>query len=186
METLDYMSVKEKIIKFVPKESFVGMLMQDHNENSIEYILIESEKVGVQQHMPLSWCIENDSFVRSESNEPERKALYGRMNQWIYELGREKTENFLNELFNMVEVTEAQTLSDFRAPSPELLKKMKLVRNAYREMDEETKSILWEMAIFVVELMAKDQHERIQKWKLIERMRGRMDDFLLNGIKGDR
>lgn len=186
METLDYVSVKEKIIKFIPKESFVGMLMQDHDENSIEYILIESEKVGVQQHMPLSWCIENDSFVRAESNEPERKALYGRMNQWIYELGREKTESFLNELFSMVEVTEAQTLSDFRAPSPELLKKMKLVRNAYREMDEETKSILWEMAIFVVELMAKDQHERIQKWKLIERMRSRMDDFLLNGIKGDR
>ena len=67
-----------------------------------------------------------------------------------------------------------------------LLKKMKLVRNAYREMDEETKSVLWEMAIFVVELIAKDQHERIQKWKFIERMRGIMDDFLLNGKKGDR
>lgn len=186
METLDYASVKEKIIKYVPKESFVGMLMQDHDEKSIEYILIESEKVGVQQHMPLSWCIENDFFVRAESNEPVRKALYERMNQWIYDLGRERTENFLNELFCMVEVTEAQTLSDFKTPSPELLKKMKLVRNAYREMDEETKSILWEMAIFVVELMAKDQHERIQKWKLIERMRGRMDDFILNGIKGDR
>ena len=70
--------------------------------------------------------------------------------------------------------------------TPELLKKMKLVRNAYREMDEETKSVLWEMAIFVVELIAKDQHERIQKWKFIERMRGIMDDFLLNGKKGDR
>lgn len=186
METLDYVSVKEKIIKFVPKESFVGMIMQDNDEKSIEYILIESEKVGVQQHMPLSWCIENDSFVRAGSKEPERKALYERMNQWIYELGREKTEVFLNELFYMVEVTEAQMLSDFKTSSPEFLKKMRLVRNAYREMDEETKSVLWEMAIFVVELIAKDQHERIQKWKFIERMRGIMDDFLLNGKKGDR
>ena len=186
METLDYVSVKEKIIKFVPKESFVGMIMQDNDEKSIEYILIESEKVGVQQHMPLSWCIENDSFVRAGCKEPERKALYERMNQWIYELGREKTEVFLNELFYMVEVTEAQMLSDFKTSSPEFLKKMRLVRNAYREMDEETKSVLWEMAIFVVELIAKDQHERIQKWKFIERMRGIMDDFLLNGKKGDR
>lgn len=186
MEKLDYASVKEKIIKFVPRESFVGMLMQDSDESSIEYILIESTRVGVQQHMPLSWCIENDSFVRARSNEPERKALYERMNQWIYDLGREKTESFLNELFYMVELTQAQTLSDFKAPSPELLKKTKLVRNFYRETDEETKRILWEMVIFVVEIMAKDQQERIQKWKLIEHMRGRMDEFLLNGIKGDR
>lgn len=186
METLDYASVKEKIIKFVPKESFVGMLMQDHDENSIAYILIESTRVGVLQHMPLSWCIEDDRFVRAESNIPERKELYDRMNQWIYELGREKTESFLNNLFCVVEVTEAERLSEFKAPSPELLKKTKLVRNAYRQMDEETKGILWEMTIMTAELLAKDHHERIQKWKLIERMRVRMDDFLLNGIKGDR
>lgn len=186
METLDYASVKDKIIKFVPKESFVGMLMQDHDENAMKYILIESTRVGVLQHMPLSWCIEGDAFVRAENNMPERKALYERMNQWIYELGREKTESFLNNLFCIVEVTEAERLSEFKAPSPELLKKSKLVRNAYREMDEETKGILWEMTIMIAELLAKDQHERIQKWKLIERMRTRMDDFLLNGIKGDR
>ena len=186
METLDYASVKDKIMKFVPKESFVGMLMQGHDEKDMEYILIESTRVGVQQHMPLSWCIENESFVRAKSNVPERKDLYDRMNQWIYELGKERTGTFLNHLFCLVEVTEAENLSEFKAPSPELLKKSRLVRNAYREMDEETKGILWEMSILIAELLAQDQHERIQKWKLIERMRTRMDDFLLNGIKGDR
>lgn len=186
METLDYASVREKIVKFVPEESFVGMLMQDEDENSIEYILIKSTRVGISQHMPLSWCIEDDRFVRAESNVPARKELYTRMNQWIYELGRERVGALLENLFQIVEVTEAENLSEFKSPSPELLKKTKLVRNAYRELDEETKNILWEMTIMVAELLAKDQQERIQKWKVIERMRGRMDDFLLNGIKGDR
>lgn len=186
METLDYASVKEKIIKFVPKDSFVGMLMQGHDEKSIEYILIESTNIGVLQHMPLSWQIEGDCFVRAQSNVPKRMNLYDRMNQWIYELGREKVESFLDNLFRLVEITEVETLSELKTPSPELLKKSKIVRNAYHDMDEETKVILWEMAIMVAELLAKDQHERIQKWKLIERTRSRMDELLLNGIKGDR
>lgn len=186
METLDYASVKDKIIKFVPKESFVGMLMQDDEENSIQCTLIESSNIGLLQHMPLSWCVEEDHFVRVESNVPERKILYDRMNQWIYGLGKERVGAFLDNLFSIIEITEAETLTDLRTPTPERLKKTKLVRNAYRDMDEETKSILWEMTIMVAELLAKDQHERIQKWKLIERTRSRMDELLMNGIKGDR
>lgn len=171
METLDYESVKEKIVKFVPKESFIGMLMQDEEENSVKYILIESTKIGVLQHIPLSWCVEDDHFVRAENNVPERKALYDRMNQWIYGLGRDNVGVFLDNLFRVVDLTEAETLTDLRTPTPELLKKMKLVRNAFRELDEDTKSILWEMTIMVAELLAKDQQERIQRWKLIERIR---------------
>lgn len=186
METLDYASVKDKIIKFVPKDSFVGMLMQGHDEKAMAYTLIESSKIGVLQHMPLSWQIEEDHFVRAKNNVPERKNLYERMNQWIYGLGREKVENFLDNLFQIVELTEIETLTELKTPSPELLKKTKLVRNAYHDMDEETKTILWEMAIMMAELLATDQHERIQKWKLIERTRSRMDELLLNGIKGDR
>lgn len=186
METLDYASVKDKIIKLVPKDSFVGMLMQDHDEKSIEYTLIESTNIGVLQHMPLSWSIEEDHFVRAESNVPERKELYVRMNEWIYELGREKVESFLDNLFQIVEIAEVETLTDLKTPSPELLKKTKLVRQAYHDMNEETKGVLWEMAIMIAELLAKDQHERIQKWKVIERTRSRMDELLLNGIKGDR
>ena len=186
METLDYASVKDKIIKLVPKDSFVGMLMQDHDEKSIEYTLIESTNIGVLQHMPLSWDIEEDHFVRAENNVPERKELYMRMNQWIYELGREKVESFLDNLFQIVEITEVDTLTDLKTPSPELIKKTKLVRQAYHDMNEETKTTLWEMSIMIAELLAKDQHERIQKWKVIERTRRRMDELLLNGIKGDR
>lgn len=186
METLDYASVKDKIIKFVPKDSFVGMLMQGHDEKAMAYTLIESSKIGVLQHMPLSWQIEEDHFVRAKNNVPERKNLYERMNQWIYGLGREKVENFLDNLFQIVELTEIETLTELKTPSSELLKKTRLVRSAYHDMDEETKTILWEMAIMMAELLAQDQHERIQKWKLIERTRSRMDELLLNGIKGDR
>lgn len=186
METLDYASVKHKILKLVPKESFVGMLMQDDAENALEYTLIESTQIGLLQHVPLSWCVEGDSFVRAQSNVPERKELYDRMNQWIYGLEREKVGDFLDNLFGMIAVTEAETLTDLRTPSPERLKKMRLVREAYHEMDEEMKGILWEMTIMVAELLAKDQHERIQRWKLIERTRSRMDGLLMNGIKGDR
>ena len=72
METLDYDGVKDKILKIVPDESFVGMLM----EQKEDYELIKSTEIGVQQHICFSWCVEGDHFERSEVQKPKRKELY--------------------------------------------------------------------------------------------------------------
>ncbi len=171
LETLDYRPMREKMEKFVPKDSFVGMLMQGDGEDAIKYTLIESTRIGLMQHIPLSWCIEDDRFVRAVCEVPERKKLYDRMNQWIYSIEKERLELFLNKLFELIDLTEVETLTDLRITAPELLKKSRLVRETFKGLDEEAKSQLWEIARMVAELLAKDQQERIRRWKLIEKLR---------------
>lgn len=176
METLDYVSVQDKMVKFVPKDSCIGMLMQEHDEENAKFILIESENIGIAQHVPLSWCVEHDQFVRAESNIPERQDIYDKMNNWLYELEKEKVGNLIENIFRMVDATEVETLTDLRLVSPEMLKRTKTVRNAYREMEEETKNSLKEIVGMVIELLAKDQQERMQKLNIVEKIFGKKEE----------
>lgn len=109
MDTLDYDGVKDKILKIVPDESFVGMLM----EQKEDYELIRSTEIGVQQHICFSWCVEGDHFERSQAQQPKRKELYDRINNWIFalEIGG---GDFIESLFKMIEITEAKTLTDLK------------------------------------------------------------------------
>lgn len=110
MEKLDYAGIREKILKIVPDESFVGMLM----EQKTDYELIRSTEIGVQQHVCFSWCVEGDHFERSESQQPKRKELYDRINNWIFALEIEQVGDFIDSLFKMIEITEAKTLTDLK------------------------------------------------------------------------
>ena len=172
METLDYDGIRDKILKIVPDESFVGMLME-HKE---DYELIRSTEIGVQQHICFSWCIEGDRFERSKVQKPKRKELYDRINNWIFVLGVEQVGDFIDSLFKMIEITEAKTLTDLKnVKGGEMAKRLYTIMQEYSGMNDETKQIFWEISVFMVEILARDQQERISRWKVIDKMRLRME-----------
>ncbi|MCM1182045.1 MAG: DUF2974 domain-containing protein [Roseburia sp.] len=176
LETLDYDGIKEKVLKLVPDESFVGMLM----ETKEDYTLIKSTQIGMAQHVALSWCVEGDRFLRAETNVPKRKELYDRINRWILELDREQVGVFLENLFKLVELTEASTLTDLKTVSADSPQRAHSIWQAYAQMDEETKRMFWEIGIFLAEVVAADQQERIRKSKVIDRLRQHMEEWNRN------
>lgn len=171
MENLDYDGIKDKIIKIVPDESFVGMLM----ESKTDYELIQSSEIGLQQHICFSWSVEGDHFERTENQTPKRKELYDRINNWIYALDRERVGVFIDELFKLVEITEARTLTDLKDISGELPKKMYELVQEYAQVSDETKHTFWEISLFMVEVLAADQQERVRRWKTIDKIRQRLE-----------
>lgn len=172
MDTLDYDGVKDKILKIVPDESFVGMLM----EQKEDYELIRSREIGVQQHICFSWCVEGDHFERSQAQQPKRKELYDRINNWIFALEIEQVGDFIESLFKMIEITEAKTLTDLKnVKGGEIAKKLHTMIQEYAGMNEETKQVFWEIGGFMIEVLAKDQQERIRRWKAFEKVRQRME-----------
>lgn len=171
MENLDYDGIKDKIIKIVPDESFVGMLM----ESKTDYELIQSSEIGLQQHICFSWSVEGDHFERTENQTPKRKELYDRINNWIYALDRERVGVFIDELFKLVEITEARTLTDLKDISGELPKKMYELVQKYAQVSDETKHTFWEISLFMVEVLAADQQERVRRWKAVDKIRQRLE-----------
>ena len=170
MEKLDYEKIKDKVVKFIPHESFVGMLMERRDD----YILIQSTKIGMAQHIALTWFVEGDRFLRSEEKVHKRKSLYDKVNNWILAMDKETLIGFLDNLFRMVEITEAKTLTDLKEGIPDFTKKANLIKNTYKEMDEDTKQKFWDIGIFMIEVMAADQQERMRQWKIINNLRERI------------
>ncbi len=172
MKKLDYDGIKDKILKIVPDESFVGMLM----EQKEDYELIRSTEIGVQQHVCFSWCVEGDRFERADQQQPKRKALYDRINDWIFALEIEQVGNFIDSLFKMIEITEAKTLTDLKnVKGGEVAKKPHTIMQEYSGMNDETKQVFWEVGGFMIEVLARDQQERMRRWKAVDRIRQRME-----------
>lgn len=171
MDKLGYDGIKDKILKLVPDESFVGMLM----ESKTDYELIKSSEIGLYQHVCFSWIVEGDRLKRADEQVPKRKELYDRINKWIYALEKEKFGGFTDELFGLMELTEARTLTDLKEVLNEIPKIMPVMMQEYSQLDEDTKHIFWEMSLFMVELMAADRQERVRRWKLIEKIRQRIE-----------
>lgn len=172
MENLDYDGIRDKILKIVPDESFVGMLM----EQKEDYELIRSTEIGVQQHACFSWCVEGDRFERSGSQHPKRKELYDRFNNWIFALEAEQVGDYIDSLFKMVEITEAKTLTDLKnVKGGEVAKKLRTILQEYSGMNDETKQVFWEIGGFVIEILARDQQERLGWRKAADKIRQRAE-----------
>ena len=76
----------------------------------------------------------------------------------------------------MIEITEAKTLTDLKnVKGGEFAKKLHPIVQEYSGMNEETKQVFWEISAFMVEILTRDQRERISRWKTIEKIRQKME-----------
>lgn len=173
MDKLDYDRIKDKILKLVPDESFVGMIM----ESKADYELIKSTAIGVRQHICFSWIVEGDRFERADEQAPKRKELYDRINKWIYALDGERFGGFIDGIFSLVELTEARTLTDLKEIGKEIPKIMPVMMQEYSQMNDDAKHMFWEMSLFMVEIMAADRKEAVRRWKLIDKIRQRIEQL---------
>ncbi|MBR6159642.1 MAG: DUF2974 domain-containing protein, partial [Lachnospiraceae bacterium] len=55
----DFDAIKDRIQKFVPRSSIVGMLLQSQES----YRVVEARSIGILQHDPFNWAIADDDFV---------------------------------------------------------------------------------------------------------------------------
>lgn len=172
MEGLDYEGIKDKILKVVPDESFVGMLM----EQKEDYILIKSLEIGVQQHVCFSWCVNGDRFERANEPMPKRRALYDRINNWIFGLEITQVGEFIDGLFKMIEATEAKTLTDLKnIKGGDIARKAHSIMQEYSGMNDETKRVFWEISVFMIEVLVQDRQERVSRWKTVDKVRQHME-----------
>ncbi len=172
MQTLDYDGIKNKILKVVPDESFVGMLM----EQKEDYVLIKSSEIGVQQHVCFSWCVEKDAFERAAQPVPKRKELYDRINNWIFGLETKQVGEFIDSLFKLIEITQAKTLTDLKnVKGGEFAKKLHPIMQEYVKMNDETKKVFWEISVFMIEMLVFDRQERVGRWKMLDKIHQHME-----------
>lgn len=128
----DYEKIRYKAVKIIPHSSLVGLLLEYH---AGEYRIVESKTLGLLQHNPYTWLVEEDHFLLVDEVYKGRRFMDETLNQWILSLKEEEMRVFVDTLYELVSVTEAETLLDF---SEDWWKHAAGILAAVRELDEET------------------------------------------------
>ena len=110
LSKFDFESVQDKIYKTVPEVAIVGMLL----ESRTEYSVVKSKSIGVMQHDPFSWEIEDGEFKFTDKVLGVSKHLNATLDTWLSSASREKRELFVNTLFDIFNAGDNNTLGELK------------------------------------------------------------------------
>lgn len=134
-ESSKYERVAERIHKFVPRSSVVGMILEDHED----YEIIESRSIGAFQHNVFSWKIKEDKFVRVDGRSGTKMLRDAALNEWILSMTEEEAHSFIDTFYNVVCASQVSSIFEFGADWKKCLTGM---IDAAKEVDEETKKAI--------------------------------------------
>lgn len=131
----NYKAIEERISKFIPKSSIVGMILEDGSD----YEVVESRGVGLFQHNTYSWKIEENHFVRAQNMRSGKMLRDASMNEWILSLSEEEAHAFIDTLYEVISASEASNVFEFGA---DWKKSLQNVIEAAKGVDESTKKAI--------------------------------------------
>lgn len=130
-----YRKISDRIHKFLPHSSIVGMLMQSDEQAEI----IECKSFGILQHDPFNWIVDDDSFRRVGSLYEHVSIKDETVNQWIDNMSDDERRVFVDELFNVFSSTGATTLLDIM---DDFYSNSIAMKNAIEELDPKNREII--------------------------------------------
>lgn len=126
-----YQKLLPKIRSFVPQNSIIGMLL----ERQDSFVVVKSTQKGVFQHDGFSWQVMRDKFVQMSGRTAESEIVGKTFREFLSRMDGKEREQFTEALFEMLSVTNAQTLLELAESKSVLLKAM-------RSIAPETKDIV--------------------------------------------
>ena len=141
----EYLEMGDRIYKYLPQASVVGMFLQQQ-EN---YVVVRSNRTGFMQHDPFSWVVHQGDFQYVETIKSSAKFFNNTINQWLDSLDDEKRELFVDTLYQVISAAEAETVYDL---TDDWHKRAIAVLGAIKDIDNETRKFVLQTinALFVM------------------------------------
>ncbi|MEG2258886.1 MAG: DUF2974 domain-containing protein [Oscillospiraceae bacterium] len=130
-----YTKISKILNKTLPKSSFVGMML----ENSDDYFVVKSSRMGIMQHDPFSWLIDGDGFEYTEKITTSATYMNQTVNELISSLSEAKLRLFADTLFDVIESTDVEKIGEFPISA---IKEASRVLDALKNIDEDTRKAL--------------------------------------------
>lgn len=133
-DSKEYERISPKLVSYVPKFSFVGMLLK-HADN---YIVVDSKNIKFLQHDATSWIIEDKRFKRATISSFSKRIENGLMS-WLETIDDQKMEKFVDNLFNIFRKSEIHDLNDIKKEKVNSI--VKIIRET-KNLDKESKEMM--------------------------------------------
>ena len=133
----EYKEMIEKVNTYIPQDSIFGRLL-NHEE---KYTVVKSTERGVMQHDLYSWQLLGKQFVYLKEVTNGSKFIDKSIKDWLEQIEIEKREQVIDIIFQIINQTEAETLSDIKT---HWFLNAKTLLNSYKHVDAENKRMILE------------------------------------------
>ena len=141
----NYLQIKDRIHKTVPQSSVFGMLLQHHED----YTVVKSNRMGILQHDPFSWIVQDGDFVRLDKQSGSSTYMNTTINNWLETIDDNTRQLFFDTLYAIIISTDARSIADLKQ---NLRKNASAILNATTAIDSETKAVVRKtVALFIKE-----------------------------------
>lgn len=148
----NFEEIADRVSKFIPRSSLVGMILEDHSE----YEIVESKAIGMLQHNTYTWKIEEGSFVRARNMTGAKILRDTALNEWILSLPEEEIHAFVDTLYEVVSASEASNVFEFGADWKRCLQH---VVKAARGVDDATRKTIQKMLRSLFEILLENMKQ---------------------------
>lgn len=134
IEMEGYKNIIGRTHSYIPKSSVIGRLLNHKEETTV----VESTQTGIMQHDLYSWQVLGDKFIETEitnSSEFVDKTI----TNWLKEVSVEQRAACIDILFEVLNSTKAETLSEI---NDNKFANMKAMLKTYKNVDEENREII--------------------------------------------
>ncbi len=135
----DFLSIKDKLHKFIPQSSVVGLLLEHVDDATV----VKSTSGGLLQHNGLTWAIMGEKFVHLEELNANSKRMESKLKDWMAGLSPSRRAKFVDALYDALSSTSARTLTDLASD------RFNLIR-VWSSLDDETKMQLRRALVLVL------------------------------------
>lgn len=108
LDSAEYKSIRDRIVTIVPKESMVGTFFtQEKNLN-----IVECDKISIFAHDGFTWQLTGPRFIRAKELTKGARAFDKSMDDTLMGLDLNERIQFVNDLFECLTLSGAETLSE--------------------------------------------------------------------------
>jgi len=119
LKNTEYDKIKNKITKLVPKSAVVGIM-----GNVEKYEVVDCEKLGVMQHNPYNWIVEDFDFKRAEHIDGYSSFHSDAFAMWAAEMDDEKWMKLTEWIFGVVSDAGITNLNEINEDKKGALKQL--------------------------------------------------------------
>lgn len=133
-DSQEYKSILNKVHTYIPQTSIIGRLLNHEEKTTI----LKSTQLGILQHDLYTWQVLGDKFVEDKlTNSSE--FIDKTITNWLLEVSPEQRSEFFDTLFEILQVTNAETFSEI---STKWFSNAKKMVKTYQKLEPKSKEIL--------------------------------------------
>ena len=132
----EYIELQDKIYKFVPHDSLIGVLL----EHTKDFNVVQCKSANIVQHIPFTWQVKDETcFHAKRSTTVGSKMVDKAMSDFVDGMDLDQRKSFVNGMFAVIEGSGAKYLYELRTAP---LSRLNGMRKAYSALTGDEKKLM--------------------------------------------